>query len=95
MTNEAFLKFHGQQWAELRRGQIFTDLLATLRSSDPARATPGVAAGDATANAQNLLGRIAGFNLAVNLLESGIVADVPADVLGEPEYPADQPPTDE
>ncbi len=90
MTKEQFLQLHGSDWANIRRSALYADLLATLRGYDPARLMPGVEATSATEHAPHLLGRIAGFNLAVNLLESGIVFE---EIAEEPEatYPQDEP----
>lgn len=72
MTPEQFLQRHGTDWNAIRRSELFPALVETLRSFDPSRAMPAVEASSATEHAQHLLGRIAGFNLAVNTLESGI-----------------------
>lgn len=73
MTTEQFLQRHGAEWYQFRRSEAFPSLLEILRSFDPARTMPAVHADSATEHAQHLLGRIAGFNLAVNILETAIV----------------------
>lgn len=88
MTAELFLKFHGEQWMPLCRTQMFKDLIELLRTSDPARALPGVDSVAATDHAQHLIGRIAGFNLAVNTLEKGIV---PPEAFPQPEVEYSDP----
>tara|TARA_R110000868_G_scaffold64854_5_gene194628 strand:- start:3973 stop:4242 length:270 start_codon:yes stop_codon:yes gene_type:complete len=69
MTIELFLKRHGENWEKLKRDPLFTDLIEAVRSCDPARAMHLVSAKDATDNTQHLLGRIAGFNLALNVID--------------------------
>ena len=66
MTAETFLKRHGEQWSAFRRDPMYPDLVELLRSFDPARQMDKVTAKDATENSEHLLGRIAGFNLAIN-----------------------------
>ena len=92
MTKDQFLNRYGPAWNELRRSELFSALLETLRDSDPARSMPAVMAQSATEHAQHLLGRIAGFNLAVNLLENGIIVE-DAEQEPEPAYiPEDEQP---
>lgn len=49
---------------------MWEDLMDLLRSHDPSRDLPQVTAQSASENAQHLLGRIAGFNAAVNTLDA-------------------------
>lgn len=77
MTDDQFWKFHGPTWNEFRRSDTFPALLDVLRNRDPARATPALTSTDATECAQHLLGRISGFNLAVNTIEA-LKQDEPA-----------------
>lgn len=89
MTPETFLSRHGAQWLVLRRDPMWTDLLETIRAFDPSRAMPAVSATDATNNAEHLLGRISGFNLAVNVLTS--LEPSPQHVAIEATYEPDEP----
>jgi len=68
MTPDKFLSRHGEAWLTHRSDPMFRDLIECLRAFDPARAIPNVTAKDATENTQHLLGRIAGFNLAINTI---------------------------
>lgn len=84
MTAEVFLKRHGEQWLVIKHDPLYRDLVEYLRSGDPARMMPDVEAQSATEHAQHLLGRIAGFNLAIKLLTS--LEPSGAEALGEPTY---------
>jgi hypothetical protein len=68
LSPDQFLTRHAEQWQVLRRDPMWRDLIETIRTFDPCRAMPAVTAKDATENTQHLLGRIAGFNLAVNVI---------------------------
>lgn len=67
---ERFFKFHGRTWDYIRRSDAWEDLLDLIRAFDPCRDLPQVTAQSASDNSQHLLGRIAGFNAAVNVLET-------------------------
>ncbi len=73
MTIDLFLKRHGEVWEAFKRDPMFIDLIETVRDCDPSRALPLVSATDATENTQHLLGRIAGFNLAINVITQKLV----------------------
>lgn len=70
MKPDQFLLRHGQPWTALKRDPMWKDLLETIRGFDPARSMPAVDSTAATENAAHLLGRITGFNLAVNVIEA-------------------------
>jgi hypothetical protein len=67
---DRFFRFHGRSFDYLKRSDMFIDLMDVLRSFDPARAMPDVQAKDSTEHSQHLLGRITGFNLALQALET-------------------------
>ncbi len=69
MKIETFLSRHGEVWEQFKRDPIYPDLIATLRALDPSRSMHLVTAKDATENTAHLLGRIAGFNLAIGIME--------------------------
>jgi len=73
---ERFRIHHGQVFEELRRSAIWEDLMGLLRAHCPSRLTPNVEVSSASENAEHLLGRIAGFNLAANLLDDGFNFEV-------------------
>lgn len=95
ISESLFLERHGPQWAALQRDLMFADLLALLRTKDPARATPGLTSTDATENAQHLLGRISGFNLLMNFLDGGITAYVAPEPPAQNYEEEKEPQTDE
>lgn len=66
---DRFFKNNGRTWDYLRGTGVWEDLLDLLRSCDPAREMPDITVQSLTEHSQHLLGRISGFNLAVNILE--------------------------
>jgi len=69
MTSDQFLARHGEQWEAFKRDPMYKDLVDTVRTFDPARKMPEVPAKDATEHSSHLLGRIAGFNLALEIID--------------------------
>lgn len=65
-----FFKYHGNSYNHFRRSEMWDDLIDLIRTCDPARKMPEVAANSGTEHSQYLLGRIAGFNLCLEALES-------------------------